>query len=369
MGIHSRWRRRLSGGREVLAAVFRELRAENVTFLAGSIAYHAFVSLLPFMLVVLLLVSRIEDQSTGVEVIAAMSDYLSPNANELVTSTVREATEHTSLSAHCLGVLLWGAIQNFRSLDEAFSSIYDVTGTKSFLDSFRDAIVALLAVGLGIGVAGIIGSVVSFDGGGQVAGALDTVVATFSLAVVFLPLFYLFPDEDVTVREVVPGTLLAAAGWTVLEFLFRYYVAVASVGERYGVLGTILLLVTWLYFSGFVLLLGAAVNAVLAGRSADASEAGWGENRNAKERAPFTEPLRRIDDGLAGGKPFSVSIDGSTVDLPTPDEYETQVSAPDRPESLGGEEVEGRLVLRWVYGRSVAEGKSEEREVPSHGRE
>lgn len=353
----------------LVRAVWKEARAEQLTFMAGSIAYHAFVSLLPFMLVVLLLVSRVEDQATAVDVVTAMGAYLSPNANELVTTTVTEATEQTSLSALGLGVLLWGAIKIFRSLDEAFSSIYDVEADKSFVDSVKDAIVALLAVGLGLGVAGIIGSVITFGDGGQVASALDTVVSTLGLAIVFLPLFYLFPDEDVTVREVVPGTVLAAVGWTVLEFLFRYYVAVASVGERYGVLGTILLLVTWLYFSGFVLLLGAALNAVLAGRSADVAEAGWGENRDAKERAPFTEPLRRIEKGLAAGKPFSVGIDGSSVDLPTPDEYESTVSAPDRPESLGGEEVEGRLVLRWVYGRSVDEGKSEEREVPSHGRD
>jgi len=349
-------------------AVWQEARAERLTFMAGSIAYHAFISLLPFMLVVLLLVSRVDDQATAIEVITAMTTYLSPNASELVTNTVREATAQTSLSVLGVGVLLWGAIKIFRSLDEAFSDIYDVTSEKGLVDSFTDAVVALLAVGLGLGVAGIIGSVITF-GDGQVGSLLGTVVSTVSLAIVFLPLFYLFRDEDVTVREVLPGTVLAAGGWTVLEFLFRYYVAVASVGERYGVLGTVILLLTWLYFSGFVLLLGAALNAVLAGRSADTAEAGWGENRDAKERAPFTDPLRRIEKGLAAKEPFSVSIDGEAVDLPTPDESEVTVSAPDRPESLGGDEVEGRLVLRWVYGRSVGEGKSEEREVPTDGRE
>lgn len=336
--------------------------------MAGSIAYHAFVSLLPFMLVVLLLVSRVDDQATAVEVITAMTTYLSPNASDLVTSTVREATAQTSLSVLGVGVLLWGAIKIFRSLDEAFSDIYDVTTEKGLVDSFTDAIVALAAVGLGLGVAGVIGSVVTF-GDGQVGSLLGTVVSTASLAIVFLPLFYLFPDEDVTVREIVPGTILAAVGWTVLEFLFRYYVAVASVGERYGVLGTVLLLLTWLYFSGFVLLVGAAVNAVLAGRSVDSSEAGWGENRDAKERAPFTDPLRRIEDALDAGEPLSVAVRDESVALPTPDEHEVTVSAPNRPESLGGDEVEGRLILRWVYGRSVGEGKSEEREVPTDGRE
>ncbi|WP_225332844.1 YihY/virulence factor BrkB family protein [Halomicrobium urmianum] len=353
------YRRALALGRAVLA----EARAERLTFMAGSIAYHAFVSLLPFMLVVLLLVSTVEDQATAVEVLTAMGTYLSPNANQLVTQTVREATEQTSLSLLGLGVLLWGAIKIFRSLDEAFSSIYDVTTQKGLVDSFTDAIVALLAVGVGLGVAALIGTVVSFDGG-PVGGPLNRIVSTASLAVVFLPLFYLFPDEDVTVREVLPGTALAAVGWTLLEFLFRYYVAVASVGERYGVFGTIILLVTWLYFSGFVLLLGAALNAVLSGRSADVSESGWGVNEEARAAAPFTEPLERIDAGLDDGEPLSAALDDVAADLPTPDEHEVRIAAPDRPEALGGDEVEGNLHLRWVYGRDV-EGKSEEREVPT----
>jgi membrane protein len=258
--------------------------------MAGSIAYHAFVSLLPFLLVVLLLISRIEDQAAAVDALRAMGAYLSPNASGLVTETVTEATEHGSLS-----VL----------------------------------------------------------GDGPVGGFLNRVVSTASLLVVFLPLFYLFPDEEVTVREVVPGTVLAAVGWTVLEFLFRYYVAVVGVGERYGVLGTVVLLVTWLYFSGFVVLLGAALNSVLAGRSADCSEAGWGEDREAKERSSFGEELETIEDGLDDGRSLTVRVGDDEVTLPPPEEYETDVAAPDRPEELGGEEVEGHLTMTWARGREV----------------
>ncbi|WP_459193466.1 YhjD/YihY/BrkB family envelope integrity protein [Halosimplex sp. J119] len=338
-------------------AVVREARAERLTFMAGSIAYHAFVSLLPFMLVILLLISRIEDQAAAVDALRAMGTYLSPNAGGLLTETVTEATEHTSLSVLGVGVLLWGAIKIFRSLDAAFSSIYDLDDPKGLVDSFRDAGVALGAVGVGLLVAAAIGSVFSF-GDGAVGGFLDRVVSTTSLAVVFLPLFYLFPDEDVTVREVVPGTVFAAVGWTLLEYLFRYYVAVASVGERYGILGTVLLLVTWLYFSGFVILVGAALNAVLAGRSADCSEAGWGEDREAKAHTPFAEGLETIEDALAAGQSLTVTVGGDEVRLPPPEEYETDVSAPDRPDELGGEEVEGHLDMTWSRGRDVDSGET-----------
>ncbi|MUV58229.1 YihY/virulence factor BrkB family protein, partial [Halogeometricum sp. CBA1124] len=54
-----------------------------------------------------------------------------------------------------------------------------------------------------------------------------------------------------------------------LEVGFQVYAANAGRYEAYGVIGGVLLLLTWLYFSGLVVLLGAAVNAVLSNRSRD----------------------------------------------------------------------------------------------------
>lgn len=46
-----------------------------------------------------------------------------------------------------------------------------------------------------------------------------------------------------------------------------FYVLLFDKQEVYGVIGGVLLLLTWLYFSGFLLLVGGVVNAALAGRT------------------------------------------------------------------------------------------------------
>ena len=56
--------------------------------------------------------------------------------------------------------------------------------------------------------------------------------------------------------------------WTLLETGFRSYAVIASQFDVYGVLGVVLLLVTWYYVGSMALLVGAALNAVLAGRGA-----------------------------------------------------------------------------------------------------
>jgi hypothetical protein len=59
--------------------------------------------------------------------------------------------------------------------------------------------------------------------------------------------------------------VFAAVGWTALRTGFRIYAAFAGSYEAYGVVVGVLLLVTFLYFGGLVLLVGAVLNAVLAG--------------------------------------------------------------------------------------------------------
>ncbi len=74
-----------------------------------------------------------------------------------------------------------------------------------------------------------------------------------------------FPT-GMTLREAVPGAVFAGGGWTLLGTGFNVYAAQADSYQVYGVIGGVLLLVTWFYFAGQVLLVGAAVNAALADR-------------------------------------------------------------------------------------------------------
>jgi len=107
--------------------------------------------------------------------------------------------------------------------------------------------------------------------------AASILVLPAFLAVVFLPMYYLLPEPDIGLREALPGAAIAAVGWTLLQAGFQVYAASAGQFQVYGVIGGILLLVTWLYLAAVVVVVGGVVNVVLAGRdeTAPASGAGW----------------------------------------------------------------------------------------------
>ncbi|WP_122089459.1 YihY/virulence factor BrkB family protein [Halalkalicoccus subterraneus] len=259
-------------------AVTREVSEENVTFMAGSIAYQAFVSLIPLLALLFLAVAIVGDQSLANEITGYTQSYLPPSAQQLLDGYIAGEADSSAGGAGVIGAvtLIWGTLKIFRGLDTAFSEIYDTTEDNSFLDQLVDGLVVLLTIG-----GAIVGAVVATTAFAALPeipfiGLLNPLVLVIGLTVVFYPMYYRFPDvEGLTPKQVLPGVVVAAVGWALLQALFQVYIGYAGGGGTSGsdVIGAILLLLMWLYFSGLVLLLGAVVNAVIVGRTSESEGA------------------------------------------------------------------------------------------------
>jgi len=245
-------------GRDLLSAV----RTQQVSFLSASIAYYMFVSLLPLLLLGLAVATFVGGDAFADRVVAALSVALTPQAAGLVGGALRNASGRGGATAVSLAVMVWGSLTVFRGVDTAFSRIYDSHEGGGFLDSIVDAAAALGGIALALVGFTVVGSLGAVFGVNVAFGGLALVPI---LVVAFFPLYYLFPDTPLTARDVLPGTLFAAVGWTVLATVFSLYASVAGSFQLYGVIGGVLLLVTWFYFAGQLLLLGAVLNAVLTG--------------------------------------------------------------------------------------------------------
>lgn len=125
-----------------------------------------------------------------------------------------------------------------------------------------------MLAGIALAVALVVGVSVALrvlPGAPSAMGALGTLALVVVLTVALLPVYYVLPPVSVSVREVLPGAVLAAVGWVGLQFGFRLYAANAAQYAAYGLIGAVLLFVTWLYFASIVVLLGATLNAVRRG--------------------------------------------------------------------------------------------------------
>ena len=115
------------------------------------------------------------------------------------------------------------------------------------------------------------------------------------LPVVLFPLYYIFPSQHVTLTGAIPGAVFAGSGWTLLGTAFGVYTTHAGSFQLYGVLGGVLLLLVWFYFAGLVLLLGAALNVVVADGSRD-RQLQQGSLRETDQRATMSEADGQTDE-------------------------------------------------------------------------
>jgi len=248
----------------VARSVVTAAQDQQVTFLSASVAYYAFVSLIPALLLLVVAASTVLGDAVAERLLAATGEFLTPAGEEAITAAVESAQGRAGATLLGVGFLLWSTLKVFRGLDTAFLQVYGVEESVSFLDQIVDAFSVAVAIGVGI---------VAMVAVGAVVGTLDVIplVSTLSvlllpalLTLVFFPMYYLLPYPQVTVREALPGAAFAATGWTVLQAGFQVYAASAGQYQVYGVIGGVLLLVTWLYIAAIIVVLGAVINVVLA---------------------------------------------------------------------------------------------------------
>lgn len=309
----------------LLRAVAYEASEENLTFMAGSLAYHAFVSMLPLLLLVLGVVSTVGDSSIEAGYIALTRAILTPGAGDLLVAELRRASASRGVSVIGIAFLLWGTLRIFWGLDTAFSVIYGSEAENTISDHLADGLLVLVTIALAILVAAVVEAEIALRAVGPLGWATHRLGLIVGLSVVLLPMYYVFPDrDDMRVREIVPGVVTVSVGLTALESLVSLYVAVGGHSPTRNIVVAFLVFLTWLYLSGFVVLLGAVVNVVLADRSRrvdvrpfvgellpDASE-------SAPDRGEFRSAIDRLDQHPELAEEVVFRFDGSEASLPPP---------------------------------------------------
>ncbi|MBX0321730.1 YihY/virulence factor BrkB family protein [Halomicroarcula sp. F13] len=245
-------------GRRVVAVG----RAMDFGLTAAALAYYGLVALVPATVLATTVVTAVWGETVADALVTAAGETLSPSGTRVLREAVTGAAGRWQASLGSAVVLVWGVLRLFRGLDAALARVYQTESSVG--GRFSSGVLAML--GVGGAVAAILGARLLADvTGATVTGPAVTLVRVVVVAVLLWPLYYTLPDADLAVTEVLPGTVLAAGGWELLRIAFDLYLAVGSRTVS-GLLGAVVLFVTWLFFGSAVVLAGGVLNAVLAGR-------------------------------------------------------------------------------------------------------
>ncbi len=259
--------RRLVG---TVTTIVRGVSDAQVTFIAASLAYYAFISLIPLLMLAIAIGTALGGNRFRSAIATPVTDAVGPGAGTLISSALTQSG-HASATFVGLIVLLWSSLKLFRGLSVAFATVYDDDSNPGLGSQVFNGLVTLVLVAVGIALTVALGTVIATANasitlfGIDFLGTAGGIVNLLGLTLVLLPLYYFLPATEISITEALPGAIWGALGWTLLQTVFRIYATHTSKYAAYGVLGGVLLLVTFLYFGALVLLIGVVINAALAG--------------------------------------------------------------------------------------------------------
>ncbi len=96
--------------------------------------------------------------------------------------------------------------------------------------------------------------------------------------------YYLLPDVKQKFKFITPGSVIGTLVWFGACLGFNLYVSnFGSYNVTYGSIGSVIVLMTWFYLTGFIFLMGGEINAILEHWSSD----GKAEGARAEGEAPL----------------------------------------------------------------------------------
>lgn len=243
-------------------AVGREAAESDLEFVAAGLAYYSLMAVTPALVFAFLIVLSLGGEALAGSVLERTANVLSASGQRFITDSMRKVSARNGVGVAAPVLALWGAVRLYRGLDQGVEKIYGVDRTG--IDSLQEGVRILAFGSLGtFGLAGVAAASLYAAGGVM---RLIAVPLTFLVAlVVSYPILDgMAPELDRTGS--LPGTLFTAVTWTVGAGVVGL-VAGGQSRALYGVLGGLLLLLTWFFVANFLLLLGFAINAVVGRRT------------------------------------------------------------------------------------------------------
>ena len=264
------------GWMDIMWRAWREISEANLFLIAGGVTYAILLALFPGLAALVSLYGLVLDASQIEKQVGALSEILPAETQQLLVEQLHKLVEASSGTlgvGAAVGVVLalWSASRGMSGLITALNIAYEEQERRGFFKLNLLALGLTLAQLIGgiviIALVAVLPAAVQYlDVGRATKWLLLVMQWPLLIVMVMLGLGILYryaPDrEKPQWRWVSPGAIAATLLWVIASIGFTVYVAnFNSYGKTYGSLGGVIVLLTWLYLSALMVLLGAVINA------------------------------------------------------------------------------------------------------------
>lgn len=265
----------------VMQRTAKSFMEDNLLSRAAELGFYFLFALFPMLLFASSLLGLAAKKASVVYV--ALLHYLAivipHSAFQMVMETFNQTTESSSGGKITFGLAaaLWSASVGFAAIQDTANTVYKAKETRPYWLAKLQAIfvTVLLSFVISMTLAVLLGADYAVSwvrlfsrhrylamGEVGLVKLVAWVAVLGMIMLVFAIVYYYAPDvKNKRWHWLTPGAAIGIAGWLIASFGLRIYLHYFdSYSATYGSLGAVIILLTWFYLTGLMLLAGAEIN-------------------------------------------------------------------------------------------------------------
>lgn len=251
----------------------RGVRKGFIETRASSLAFHFFLAVFPSIIFLFTLIPYIPIEDFQGRLLELIRNFMPYSAYDAAQSTILDIVQHQRGGLLSIGFVaaLYFSTNGFNTMIDTFNRTFHTVETRSwlmqrlvsFLLVFIVTVLLILAISLIIFTElwlqrlKFMGDALEYF---VLAGRAIIIFALFFCTISFM--YYLAPAKKSRWKFVNAGSTLATLGSMLTSYGFAYYVNnFGQYNKIYGSIGTLIVILLWIYFNSYILLLGFELNA------------------------------------------------------------------------------------------------------------
>lgn len=263
---------RMSRPIDLFKGTAKKFGAEDGSLIAAAVSFYALLSLLPLLLLAVAVFGYIIGSSDkAFNAVVGFFNTFMPTSTFVVDTLRGLVAARGVIGWVGILALLWTGSQFFVTLQTAFDDIWEVGKKPGFIHSRIKAILIVIVSGVFLILSMASSSIISLLQNPHalgapflsniVAGVLSVVAFAIGLAfaiALFAVVYRYVPDRAVSWRSALVGATFSGVAWVIAKELYRLYLThFADFGKLYGSLGSVIILILWIYYSSIIMVFGA----------------------------------------------------------------------------------------------------------------
>lgn len=266
---------------QLMRSVWTAANDDDIIDRAAELAYYFLFALFPALLFLSAMFGLFASTKTrsNVELMLYLGRVIPPAAFGLVETTFAAMQKGVAAGNIVFGAIaaLWAATYGMSSAQSVLNTVYRVKERRPFWKAKAIALAMTMAIFVLVFSAMVLLMVGDYitkwlvndwnvNGSLTIVWKIVQVLASlFFMELVFSITYHWGPDRrGHKWRWISPGSIVGICGWLAVSIGFRIYLHFFnSYTLLYGSVGTVIILLTWFYVSGLMLLLGAEINATI----------------------------------------------------------------------------------------------------------